>query len=155
MTSRIIKAADLFCGASGVGTAMVEACRELELEINLTGWNHWDKAIATSQANHPYAKHFCASIDNVNPRDHYSEGELDILWASPECTHHSIARGGKPINDQSRATAFCVTRWAEALRPPVILVENVKEFLTWGPIGSNGRPLKSRRGEIFHSWVRC
>lgn len=134
---------------------MVEACRDLGYEIELTGWNHWDVAIATSQANHPYARHFCAGIDNVNPRDHYAEGELDILWASPECTHHSIARGGKPINDQSRATAFCVTRWAEALRPPIILVENVKEFQTWGPIGSNGRPLKNRRGEIFYSWIRC
>lgn len=151
----LIKAADLFCGASGTGTAIVEACRELNYEIELTGWNHWDVAIATSQANHPYARHFCAGVDNVNPRDHYREGELDLLWASPECTHHSIARGGKPINDQSRATAFCVTRWAEALRPPIILVENVKEFQTWGPIGSNGRPLKSRKGEIFYSWIRC
>jgi DNA (cytosine-5)-methyltransferase 1 len=155
MIPRSIKAADLFCGASGTGTGIEEACEELEIDLELSAWNHWEVAIATSKANHPKAKHFCASLDNVNPRDHYKEGELDLLWASPECTHHSIARGGKPINDQSRATAFCVVRWAEALRPPIILVENVKEFLTWGPIGSNGRPLKSRRGEIFHSWVKC
>lgn len=111
MIPRTIKAADLFCGASGTGTGMVEACRELNYEIELTGWNHNPVAIATSQANHPYARHFCAGVDNVNPRDHYKEGELDLLWASPECTHHSIARGGKPINEQSRATAWCVTRF--------------------------------------------
>ena len=69
------------------------------------------------------------------------------------CTHHSIARGGRPINDQSRATAWCVTRWAEALQPNVILVENVPEFLNWGGLGVNGRPLKSKRGETFRAWV--
>lgn len=153
MIPRTIKAADLFCGAGGTSTGLVEACQDLGITVELSAWNHWDVAIATSKSNHPTASHFCASLDSVNPRDHYKEGELDLLWASPECTHHSIARGGKPINDQSRSTAWCVVRWAEALRPPIILVENVKEFLTWGPIGSNGRPLKSRRGEVFHSWV--
>ena len=67
--------------------------------------------------------------------------------------HHSVARGGKPINDQSRATAWCVIRWAEALMPPVILVENVPEFKSWAPIGTNGRPLKSKRGAVFQAWV--
>lgn len=89
----------------------------------------------------------------MNPRDLFAEGELDLLWASPECTHHSVARGGKPINDQSRATAWCVVRWAEALRPPIILIENVPEFETWGPIGSNGRPLASKKGQTFQAWL--
>lgn len=149
-----IKAADLFCGAGGTSTGLIEACEELDLECELTAINHWDVAIATHKANYPESHSLCASLDSLNPRDLYKDGELDLLWASPECTHHSIARGGKPINDQSRATAWCVTRWAEALRPSIILVENVKEFLSWGPIGVEGRPLKTRKGEVFRAWVR-
>lgn len=152
---RVIRAADLFCGAGGTSTGLIEACGELGYEVELTAVNHWDVAVATHQANHPKARHLCASLDSINPRDLYRDGELDVLWGSPECTHHSIARGGKPINDQSRATAWCIVRWAEALRPPIILVENVKEFLGWGPIGSNGRPLAKRKGEVFHAWRQC
>jgi DNA (cytosine-5)-methyltransferase 1 len=150
---KILKVADLFCGAGGTSTGAIEAIHALGFTPHLTAVNHWDVAIATHSANHPGARHFCASIDDLNPRSLFAEGELDLLWASPECTHHSTARGGRPINDQSRATAHCVTRWAEALRPPVIMVENVPEFETWGPIGSNGRPLQSRKGETFRAWL--
>lgn len=145
--------ADLFCGAGGTSTGAIEAARACGHTPKLTAVNHWPVAVATHEANHPDARHFCASLDALNPRELFKEGELDLLWASPECTHHSQARGGKPINDQSRATAWCVTRWAEALRPTWILVENVPEFQTWGPIGSNGRPLASRKGEVFRAWV--
>jgi DNA (cytosine-5)-methyltransferase 1 len=145
--------ADLFCGAGGTSTGAIEALGALGHEVALTAINHWDVAVATHQANHPGARHLCASLDALNPRDLYRPGELQLLWASPECTHHSIARGGKPINDQSRATAWCVVRWAEALLPPTILIENVPEFKTWGPIGARGRPLKSRKGETFRAWV--
>lgn len=151
--ARTLKVADLFCGAGGTSTGAVEALQALGHRVELTAVNHWDVAIATHSANHPEARHLCASVDSLNPRHLFKEGELDILWASPECTHHSTARGGRPINDQSRATGHCVTRWAEALRPPVILVENVPEFQSWGPIGSNGRPLKSRKGETFAAWL--
>lgn len=146
--------ADLFCGAGGTSEGACEAAIACGHTPKLTAINHWDVAVATHAANHPNARHYCASLDSLNPRDLYRDGELDLLWASPECTHHSQARGGKPINDQSRATAWCVTRWAEALRPTWILVENVPEFQTWGPIGSNGRPLASRKGEVFLAWVR-
>ena len=145
--------ADLFCGAGGTSAGALEAIEALGHSAHLTAINHWPVAIATHTANHPCARHLCTSLDNINPRDLFREGELSLLWASPECTHHSVARGGKPINDQSRATAWCVVRWAEALRPPVILVENVPEFETWGAIGSNGRPLKTKRGATFLAWV--
>ncbi len=144
--------ADLFCGAGGTSAGALEAIEMLGYRADLTAINHWPVAIATHTENHPGARHLCTSLDNINPRELFREGELDLLWASPECTHHSIARGGKPINDQSRATAWCVVRWAEALRPSVILVENVPEFVTWGAIGSNGRPLKSRKGSVFLAW---
>lgn len=146
--------ADLFCGAGGTSTGAIQAAESLGQRVRLTAVNHWPVAVETHTANHPGARHLCASLDALNPRDLFREGELDILWASPECTHHSVARGGKPINDQSRATAWCVTRWAEALRPGRIYVENVPEFRTWGPCGANGRPLASRKGEVFRAWVR-
>lgn len=145
--------ADLFCGAGGTSAGAMEAIEAMGLHPELTAVNHWDVAIATHAKNHPDMRHLCTGVDAVNPRDLFREDELDLLWASPECTHHSIARGGKPCNDQSRSTAWCVIRWAEALRPPVILIENVPEFQTWGPIGSNGRPLASRKGETFRAWL--
>ena len=148
----MIQIADLFCGAGGTSTGALAACEELGLKARLTAINHWETAIATHTANHPDARHFCASIDTLNPRDLYGFGKLDVLWASPECMSHSRARGGKPINDQSRATAWCVTRWAEALQPGIILVENVEEFLDWGPMGSNGKTLKSRKGDTYRAW---
>lgn len=147
-----VMVADLFCGAGGTSAGAVEAIEALGYRSELTAINHWPVAVATHTANHPDARHLCTNIDNVNPRDLFGDGELDLLWASPECTHHSVARGGKPINDQSRATAWCVIRWAEAVRPAVILVENVPEFLSWGGIGSNGRPLQSKKGETFQAW---
>jgi DNA (cytosine-5)-methyltransferase 1 len=162
-----LQAADLFCGAGGTSTGLLAACREAGRPVRLTAINHWPVAVATHSKNHPDSRHLCASLDSLNPRDLYADGELDLLWASPECTHHSNASGGKPIRDQSRATAWCVTRWAEALHPRIILVENVKEFLTWGPLRPKGRQRRSlpgldltdwepdpaRKGEIFQSWV--
>lgn len=150
--SYLLNIADLFCGAGGTSAGAVEAGDILGRRVQLTAINHWDVAIATHTANHPNARHLCTSLDNIDPRKLFKDGELDVLWASPECTHHSVARGGKPINDQSRSTAWCVVRWAEALRPNVVLVENVPEFATWGPIGTNGRPLAKRKGELFRAW---
>lgn len=148
-----LEIADLFCGAGGTSTGAMSAARELGYSPRLTAVNHWHRAVATHSANHPEARHVCASVDSINPRHLYPNCDLDILWASPECTHHSKARGGKPMSDQSRASGHCVTRWAEALRPRFILVENVREFLDWGPLGCKGRPLRSKRGQTFRAWV--
>ena len=149
---RVLKAADLFCGAGGSSTGLRRVADALGVAIDLTAVNHWPLAVETHAANHPDARHVCESLDSIDPRK-VTGGSLDLLWASPECTHHSTARGGKPINDQSRSTAWCVTRWAEALRPKWIVVENVPEFQTWGPIGSSNRPLQSRKGETFAAWL--
>lgn len=150
---RTIKAADLFCGAGGTSTGLAHACEELGLKLQLTAVNHWPVAIETHSTNHPDAVHFCASLDHLRPSDAVPGGKLDVLLASPECTHHARARGGKPINDQSRASAWHVVRWAEELRPRAILVENVPEFTTWGPLDAKGRPIKRLRGQIFLSFV--
>lgn len=154
-SAKTLTIADLFCGAGGTSTGALDAAELLGYRTKLTAINHWDNAIATHAANHPDAQHLLTAIDNVNPRDLYAPGELDLLWASPECTHHSVARGGKPINEQSRATAWCVVRWADAVQPTVILVENVPEFISWGGIGADQRPLKSKRGETFAAWIKA
>lgn len=150
---RTIKAADLFCGAGGTSTGLAQACEELGLKLQLTAVNHWPVAIETHSANHPDAAHFCASLDHLRPADAVPGGKLDLLLASPECTHHSVARGGKPINDQSRASAWHVVRWAEELRPRSILIENVPEFETWGPLNAKERPIQRLRGQLFLSFV--
>jgi DNA (cytosine-5)-methyltransferase 1 len=153
MKPRTIRAADLFCGAGGTSTGLKQACAKLGYALELFAVNHWDIAIATHSANHPDAQHMCASIDAVDPRKAVPSGRLDLLWASPECTHHSIARGGRPVSDQGRASAWLILRWAELLYIDTILIENVKEFRDWCPVGANGRPLKSKRGETYRAFI--
>jgi DNA (cytosine-5)-methyltransferase 1 len=149
----MIRAADLFCGAGGTSTGLVQAAAASGREVEITAVNHWPRAIETHAANHGSARHLCESLDNIDPRKLFPQG-LDVLVASPECTHHSNARGGLPMSDQSRATAWHVLRWAEALQPREILVENVREMMTWGPLGSNGRPIKSQKGRTFRAWMQ-
>lgn len=149
----VLNIADLFCGAGGTSTGVIQAATRLGYSPRLTAVNHWQRAVDTHTANHPEARHLCASVDSLNPRHLFAEGELDVLWASPECTHHSRARGGKPMLDQSRATAWCVTRWADALRPACIMVENVPEFEEWGPLDDAGKPIPGQAGRTFFAWV--
>lgn len=149
-----LKVADLFAGAGGASTGFVQAAESAGVGVDLTAVNHWPIAVETHAKNHPDARHVCESLDTADPRK-LIDGRLDVLWASPECTHHSRARGGKPISDQSRATAWCVVRWADALRPRWICVENVLEFEEWAPLGANGRPLKSRKGDVFRAWKQA
>ena len=146
-------AADLFCGAGGASTGLSRAADRAGRKLRLTAVNHWDRAVETHAKNHPAADHHCENLLTLDPLKAVPGGRLDLLIAAPECTHHSNARGGKPRSDQSRATAWCVQRWATALRIDRILVENVPEFLTWGPLGVDGRPLASKKGAIFAKWV--
>lgn len=149
----LIRAADLFCGAGGSSTGALAACRELGLTLDLTAVNHWPVAVSTHTANHGTATHFCEDLGAIDPLKAVPGGHLHLLVASPECTHHSNARGGKPMQDQSRASAWHITRWAAALRIDNVLIENVPEFQHWGPLGENGRPLKSRRGDTFRAFL--
>jgi DNA (cytosine-5)-methyltransferase 1 len=153
MKKRTVMAADLFCGAGGTSTGLLLACNEIGAQLDLLAINHWNIAIDTHTANHPHAQHLCESLDNVDPRKVVAGGRLNVLVASPECTHHSNARGGRPVSDQSRASAWHILRWAEALYIENIIIENVKEFRSWGPIGVNGRPLKKFKGQTFQSFI--
>jgi DNA (cytosine-5)-methyltransferase 1 len=149
----VVDAVDMFCGAGGTSSGLLDACRAMNITLNLIAINHWQVAIDTHRANHQYAQHLCTAVDDLNPRKLVPSGRLHVLVASPECTHHSNARGGKPMSDQSRATAWHVLRWAEALYIENILVENVKEFRSWGPLGANGRPIRRLRGQLYVTFI--
>lgn len=153
--SKTIIAADLFCGAGGTSTGLRQACEAAGIELKLIAVNHWDIAISTHTHNHPEADHLCTNLDSIDPRKVIPSGKLELLVASPECTHHSIARGGKPINDQSRASAWRIVEWCSQIRIENILIENVKEFRTWGPLGTNNRPLKRRKGETYFAFLNA
>lgn len=150
---KTIRAVDLFCGAGGTTEGLGIACVELGLWLDVLGINHWDTAIETFRRNHPDARHLCETLDSVNPRNAVPGGRLNLLVASPECIDHSPAKGGKPLSDQSRASAWHIPRWLDALRVDAFIVENVPRFMKWGPLSSNGRPIKSRRGETFKAWL--
>ena len=147
--------ADLFCGAGGTSTGILQACAELNHRANLLAVNHWTTAINTHSLNHPGVQHICGSLDNLTPSRIITSGHLHLLSASPECTHHSVAAGGRPKNDQSRATAWHVCRWAADLTVENILIENVQEFQNWGPLTKAGKPMKRRKGETFQAFINA
>jgi DNA (cytosine-5)-methyltransferase 1 len=149
--SSLVRAVDLFCGAGGLSTGLALACEELDREVELVAVNHWTTAIETHQQNHPWADHLNAKVEELHPPDVAPPGEVDILVAAPECTHYSNARGGKPVDEQKRASPWHVTDWAQKVRPQNILLENVKELESWGPVDQDGQP--SRNGELFDAWI--
>lgn len=151
--SAVIKAADLFCGGGGTSEGLARACARSDRKLDLVAVNHWDIAIETHRKNHPHARHVLAPLEGVNPRDLVPRGRLNLLVASPECTDHSQAKGGRPKNDQSRASAWLILKWLQELYVEAFLIENVKEFTQWGPLGADGRPLKSRRGVLFTQFI--
>jgi DNA (cytosine-5)-methyltransferase 1 len=147
---------DLFCGAGGISTGLAVACDELRLaKPALVAVNHWSVAVETHKRNHPWAQHHCARVESLDPRAVVPNGRADLIVAGVECTHHSQARGGRPMSDQSRASAWNVLHWAEQLRCRDILIENVPEFLSWGPLNRQGRPIVSRKGETFQAFVNA
>ena len=109
-----IMAADLFCGAGGTSTGLALACEQLGQRLSLLAINHWQLAIDTHSKNHPWAQHRCESLENIDPQKAVPGGHLHLLVASPECLHYSRARGGRPMSDQSRASAWHILRWAES-----------------------------------------
>jgi DNA (cytosine-5)-methyltransferase 1 len=145
---------DLFCGAGGTSTGLLQAAANLGQRLSLLAVNHWNTAIDSHTRNHPHVRHLCESLDSVDPRKTIP-GRLHILVASPECTHHSNARGGVPRSDQSRSSAWHVVRWAEAKQPDCILVENVREFQNWGPLNANGKPSKRHKGKTYTAFLNA
>ena len=139
---------DLFAGGGGASEGLKAALgRDPDYAIN-----HSETALAVHAANHPGTHHLTADIWEVKPRDLVRGRRVGVLWASPDCTHFSAAKGGKPRQKNIRSLAEVVVEWAQAVRPKVIFVENVKEFRTWGPLDDEGHPVKERAGELFERW---
>jgi DNA (cytosine-5)-methyltransferase 1 len=152
--ARKILVADLLCGAGGSSTGCERALKELGLEMELVCLNHWPTAIETHTKNHPTARHYCQDISTVRPHIVVPEGYLDLLMASPSCTHHSVARGGKPTSDQQRSDPWHIISWLTELQVKRLIIENVWEFIQWGPVDHRtGKPIKSRKGEYFQRWI--
>jgi DNA (cytosine-5)-methyltransferase 1 len=153
---RKILVADLLCGAGGSSTGCARALAELGLEMELVCVNHWGVAIETHRRNHPEARHYVQDIATVRPHLIVPEGYLDLLMASPTCTHHSVARGGKPTSDQQRSDPWHIVTWLTELRVKRMIIENVWEFIGWGPVDPRtGKPIKARKGEYFRAWINA
>ena len=151
--TRTYEVADLFCGAGGSSTGARRAIEEIGGAMRLVAVNHWNLAIETHSANHPDATHVVEDVSIVDPEAVVESGHLDLLMASPECTYHSRARGGKPIHDQGRMNPWAVMNWLTKLDVRHVLIENVPEFTDWGPLDpATKKPIKSKKGEHFQSW---
>lgn len=150
---------DLFAGGGGASTGIEQALgRNVDIAVN-----HDPEAVSLHQANHPQTEHHVSNVWEVDPRVVTAGRRIGLLWASPDCTFHSKARGGKPHRDRDRARrrrglASVVVKWVRLLKPTaqhprVICLENVEEFQHWGPLLADGTPCPQRRGSSFARWV--
>ncbi|RBP01074.1 C-5 cytosine-specific DNA methylase [Roseiarcus fermentans] len=140
---------DSFAGGGGASLGIAMALgRAPDIAIN-----HDAEAIAMHAANHPETIHLAANVWQVDPVAATRNRPVGLMWASPDCKHFSKAKGGKPVSRGVRDLAWVVVRWAKQVRPRVILLENVEEFRTWGPLGEDQKPDPARRGETFARWI--
>ncbi|KKL11653.1 hypothetical protein LCGC14_2543610, partial [marine sediment metagenome] len=140
---------DLFAGGGGASEG-IERALGVPVDIAI---NHDPAAIAMHRENHPDTRHCVADVLKVSPTAAVAGRPVGLLWASPDCKHHSRAKGGKPRDKEIRALAWVVVTWARQVRPRVIILENVPEFRQWGPLDENNRPIKSKKGTIFNLWA--
>ncbi|GAF18920.1 C-5 cytosine-specific DNA methylase family protein [Bacillus sp. JCM 19046] len=140
---------DNFAGGGGASTG-IEMATGLNVDIAI---NHDPAAIAMHKANHPDTEHYCESVWDVDPAEVVRGRKVGLCWLSPDCKHFSKAKGGKPVNNTIRGLAWIAHRWAAKVRPRVIILENVGEFQTWGPL-KDGRPDPNRKGYTFQSFVK-
>lgn len=141
---------DNFAGGGGASTGIEEATG-FSVDIAI---NHDPKAIAMHKANHPNTKHYCEDVWQVDPVQACNGHPVGLAWFSPDCKHFSKAKGGKPKDKNIRGLAWVACRWAGLVRPRVIMLENVEEFKTWGPLNRGHHPVKSKQGRTFDKFVR-
>ncbi|MBU9581339.1 DNA cytosine methyltransferase [Burkholderia multivorans] len=142
---------DNFAGGGGASTGLECAFgRPVDIAIN-----HDPEALAMHAANHPRTKHYCESVFDVDPIEITGNRPVGLVWLSPDCKHFSKAKGGKPVSKKIRGLAWIALRWAATVKPRVIMLENVEEFVTWGPLGADGRPCPKNRGRTFRSFVNA
>ena len=141
---------DNFAGGGGASTGIEIALgRPVDIAVN-----HDPEALAMHAVNHPETLHLCEDVWQVDPVAVCKGQPVDLAWFSPDCTHFSKAKGAKPREKKIRGLAWVAVRWAEAVSPAVIILENVEEFKTWGPLDDGGYPDKDRAGETFLNFIR-
>ena len=142
---------DNFAGGGGASTGIEMAVgRSVDIAIN-----HDPDAIAMHRANHPHTRHYCEDVWQVDPVEACAGNPVGLAWFSPDCTHFSRAKGGKPVDKNIRGLAWVTIRWALKVRPRVIMLENVPEIRTWGPLGADSKPIKERAGETFDGFIKA
>lgn len=140
---------DNFAGGGGASSGIEAALgRPVDFAIN-----HDPEALAMHKANHPETRHFLEDVWAVDPKEACGSRSVGLAWFSPDCTHFSRAKGARPREQGIRGLAWVVIRWAKAVAPRVIVLENVEEFQTWGPLDADGYPIASRSGETFREWL--
>ena len=141
---------DLFAGGGGASTGIEQAIgRPVDVAVN-----HDAEAISLHQANHPQTMHYCSDVFEVDPIAVTQGRPVGLLWASPDCKHFSKAKGGKPVSKKIRSLAWVVVKWAKAVHPRMIFLENVEEFQTWGPLNSDNMPCPLCKGDTFKLWKK-
>ncbi|MBO7639391.1 MAG: DNA cytosine methyltransferase [Treponema sp.] len=146
---------DMFCGGGGESTGLISAAHEYDFDVNISAINHWKRAIETHAANYPFAEHLTENVEKINPEELKAGVNTDLLWASPGCQHFSVARGGKPKNEQLRAPAWEVLRFIETIHPKRVIIENVPEFQSWGPLTPDGKVIQAEKGKTFKVFIRA
>lgn len=141
---------DNFAGGGGASTG-IELATGYSVDIAI---NHDPEAIKMHKANHPYTKHYCEDVWQVDPVAACKGHPVGLAWFSPDCKHFSKAKGGKPKDKFIRGLAWVACRWAGLVRPRVIMLENVEEFKTWGPLNRGHHPIKSKQGKTFEKFVQ-
>lgn len=141
---------DSFCGGGGASRGIKRA---LGVSPHIA-INHDSDAISMHTVNHSESKHYQEDVWQVDPIEATQGRPVGLAWWSPDCTHFSIARGGVPVEKNIRGLAWVSLKWAATVAPRVNILENVKEFQTWGPLLPNGKPDPDRKGETFESYIR-
>lgn len=138
---------DLFAGGGGASLGIARAYREPDVAIN-----HNSVAVAVHRINHPNTAHYTCDVFEVDPLVATGDRPVGVLWASPDCRHHSKAKGGAPRSKRVRGLAWVIVKWAALTKPRLIHLENVEEFADWGPLDDAGKPVESERGRTFQAF---
>lgn len=141
---------DNFAGGGGASTG-IEMATGYSVDIAI---NHDPEAIKMHKANHPNTEHYCENVWAVDPVKACKGHPVGLAWFSPDCKHFSKAKGGKPKDKNIRGLAWVALRWAGLVRPKVIMLENVEEFKTWGPLNRRHHPIRAKQGKTFERFVQ-
>lgn len=141
--------ADNFAGGGGASEAIRQAFgRDPDIAVN-----HDGEALAMHEANHPTTRHYREDVLLVDLQRAIGDGPLGAAWFSPTCTHFSRAKGFNILDQKTRGLAWVVLKWGVQLAPRLMFLENVEEFMTWGPLDNHGRPIKEHKGRTFQAFI--